>query len=1022
MPVERVDTDSRLLRPTALAALPFLLVVLLAVVTVLLPPYAERSGAMLLALPLLLVSFGLQAVAVRRPSRTWVDPLGAWSFYLPLALLLHGTGGAASGLAPLIALPVLWLALFGTRRDLWVAAVLTLAIVPLLLVGGSTFPDSVWRRAVLWLAITGLVAPAVQRLVGRLSAATGREREASAQVRALLRGATLCSIVGTDVTGTITSFSQGSVTLVGYAPDDLVGVSSYAVLHAPDEIAAAAAELGVDPGFAVFAELARRGAASRIWRYVREDGQPRSVYLAMTEVRDDAGVLSGYLGVAIDATTDLAIRAALAASEERFRAVIDNLPDTSVLVLDDALDIHLSTGGGGSRLGFDDVSGRNLREVSKPENVAQIVQLLDEAWAGGTARADLLSTGAGTELEVVVRALPVSSLEDRQSVLVARDVSQDRAQRRAVAEARDRAERLFADAPQGVTVLDRDGRVLRANAALLRLADCRAEDVVGRPLRDLGAEHEHTLDDHLREVLASSAGRAQTDWTMRTASGTTIFVALSSTALRPVDPRPDHDDGETEVLVNLTDVTERHRHAEQLAHLADHDTLTGLANRRRFTNELTQHLEYCRRYGARGAVLLLDLDHFKHVNDTLGHSAGDHLMVSVAAVIRDSVRASDLVARLGGDEFALLLREGERHGAETVASTLVDRIRQLGAALGSTVGVVATDGRSVTASVGLVVVEARSRGPAEILAAADLAMYEAKEAGRDQWASLERRPDPSRTGARLARAARLEAALARDQLVLHLEPVWDVARHHVTGAEALLRLVDGPDLVAPDRFLDVAERSDLTMRIDAWVVDHTIGLLARLQRVDPAFSLEVAVSGRSVATGHLEDVVVEALARHGADPSGLVVGLRETADVADVAAARDLAERVTALGCRFSLHDFGTGPGSFLHLRHLPVDVVKISSEVVSSCHLNPTDRAILRSIVGVARDLGKLTVAGSCSEQAVLDVVAAEGVDRAQGQHLGQPLALEDFLETHLRAPAEASLVTAKPSVDRPQSSPNGQ
>lgn len=204
--------------------------------------------------------------------------------------------------------------------------------------------------------------------------------------------------------------------------------------------------------------------------------------------------------------------------------------------------------------------------------------------------------------------------------------------------------------------------------------------------------------------------------------------------------------------------------------------------------------------------------------------------------------------------------------------------------------------------------------------------------------------------------------MRNDDLTLHLQPILDLASGTVIGAEALLRLSDGPDLIYPDRFLYVAERTGLIKKVDQWVLRHSIELLKRLQQLQPDFRLEVNVSGKSVA---------------------------------DVQAARAFAERVTALGCSFALDDFGAGFGSFYYLKHLLFDYVKIDGEFVANCHVNPTDRAIVHSIVGIAHGLGKRAIAEFVSEPAILEAMREEGVDFVQGYHIGKSTSVEEFVDS---------------------------
>jgi diguanylate cyclase (GGDEF)-like protein len=531
------------------------------------------------------------------------------------------------------------------------------------------------------------------------------------------------------------------------------------------------------------------------------------------------------------------------------------------------------------------------------------------------------------------------------------------------------------------------------NVALAKMVEVPAEELTGRALLALSAPDDTGLEsclDRLAELSAADgdlSGEAVSgDAVLRTSAGDDIHVNLSARILRHEDM-----DGAIEDLALLTvvDVTERRRYQDRLAYLVDHDVLTGLASRRRFDDELARHLERCRRYDATGAVLLLDLDNFKQVNDLLGHGAGDQLLISIGDVLRRSIRETDVVARLGGDEFAILLSAGDQAAAEAVAVAVIERIAAHAATL---------DGvrRRVSASVGVVSCRAAAEQSVDILALADMTMYEAKEAGRNQYVVLpEGETRLPRLGARLQWQGRMEEALETDRFELLLQPVMNLHNDRIESAEVLLRLRGEDDeLIPPSRFLYIAERSGLITRIDAWVVEHSVALLARLREVRADFRLEVNLSGHSIGNPAIERAIMAALDRYDMPADALILEITETAAVADVGLARQFAQRMTALGCQFALDDFGAGFGSFYYLKHLFFDYVKIDGEFVEAVHHSQVDRTIMRSIVGIARDLGKQTVAEFVSEPEILEVVRAEGVDHAQGYLIGRPAGLEELVE----------------------------
>ena len=785
-----------------------------------------------------------------------------------------------------------------------------------------------------------------------------------------------------DVTGTIRSFSAGAEELLGHRAAEVEGIHGPELFHARAEVAEVAAELGVEPGFPVFAELAATQAPSRVWTFVRADGSEVHVQLVLTELRDHEHAVSGYLGVAIDVTAGVKAQQELELSEGRWRVLLDHLPDATVLMVDEELTIRAVGGEGATRQGVHSAEGRPLAEFSRPESMAVLKPLLDAALEGREGTGEVVSTATGAEHELVVTPLPRGA-DGRRVLVLARDVSTERARARAVLAAKERAERLFADAPHGVALLRTDGTVLQANSALHSLVGELPTRLESQYLGTLATPGDEHFDVHLEDALAHPAAQVTTDWTLRNAAGQDVHVVLASRVLAGSVEADEED----LVLVHVVDVSEQRRYEQRLAHLADHDALTGLPNRRRFDEELRRHHGLCERYGMTGAVLLMDLDQFKDVNDSLGHGAGDQLIISTGALLRSSVRSTDVVARLGGDEFAVLISDGDRAVAERVGETIVERVREYTATLDGT-------RRRVTASVGGVTFEDASRSGSEILALADMMMYDSKDAGRDRCLVLDADQfEQPRMGARLEWKSRIERALENDDFVLHLQPIRDLRSDSVRSAEVLLRLADSDELVPPGRFLYIAERAGLAPALDTWVIRQSVAMLTKLRRLDPDFALEVNLSGHSIGDPRIERTIVDSLREHDVDPSTLILEITETAAVSDVEQAREFAERITALGSKFALDDFGAGFGSFYYLKHLLFDYVKIDGEFVAHCHRSSVDRAILRSIVGIAHDLGKKTVAEFVTDPEILEVVRAEGVDLAQGYLIGKPMPYDDFV-----------------------------
>ncbi len=933
------------------------------------------------------VILGFLVVGLRRSSRTWVDAVPAFLFFAPLILARDLTGGTASTLGPLVAVPLLWLALTGTLRELIVATGLTALtfIAPIYVIGAPHYTPSDLRTAAAWTFFGAFVATTILQLVRRLATETAKERTLKAQLDGVMRGATLSSMITTDPSGTIRSFSVGAEELLGYPAEQMVGLASPGLFHDPVEVTAVAVELGVTPGFGVFAELARRGEPSRVWTYIRADGTRIFVRLAVTELHSDGGELTGYLGVAIDTTASVESERALAISEARWRVLMDNLADTTVVMVDQELRIRVVSGRGALRQGLQDSVGKLLSEVSNDENMALWRTMVPAAFEGRESSTDISASLTGAEHEVVVTPLPPDD-DGPRALILARDVSDDRARERALTRAKERAERLFADAPHGVALLTPAGVVVQANrsmTSMLGRADVRG--LHGVSFASLASSNPEQFRDHLADALESDRTPAEMEWTMSSQDGGDVHVLLSSRVL------PDTDGGEDLILVNVVNHSERERHQRELAHLADHDPLTGLANRRRLDDVLRTHLAHCDERGPTGALLLLDLDNFKEVNDTLGHGAGDELIISTATLLTSSLRQSDVVARLGGDEFAILLPDADETAAAGVAQSIVERLRSHTASMSG-------PRRRVTASIGVVTMQAAAHHEMDVLALADMTMYDAKEAGRNRYATLDgtisARP---RTAARLAMKGRIEKALEEDTFTLRFQPILNLHTDQVESAEVLVRLDDSDATVLPGQFLDIGERAGLAPAIDTWVLRRSVAVLAQMRGFRPDFQLAVNLSGHSIGHPGVERAIVDSLNEFGVDPGALMLEITETAAVADVLVAREFADRMTALGCRFALDDFGAGFSSFYYLKHLVFDLVKIDGGFVADSHHSVIDRTIVRSIVGIARDLGMKTVAEYVADPAILDVVRAEGVDFAQGYLIGKPVPCDDFVAEFL-------------------------
>jgi diguanylate cyclase (GGDEF)-like protein/PAS domain S-box-containing protein len=553
-------------------------------------------------------------------------------------------------------------------------------------------------------------------------------------------------------------------------------------------------------------------------------------------------------------------------------------------------------------------------------------------------------------------------------------------------ELRNRFEAIVQHSPAGIFVRDRDGRFVHANPALHGLLELGPGTVVGRHVGELfpARTGDRALDGDRRVLLGELVGGEETI----TVGGRDRFLEVLKFPVTSAS-------GQRQVCGIVTDVTERRRLEQHVAHLADHDALTGLYNRNRLVRELDRQLRYAARSGRPGALLLIDLDNFAAINDSRGRAAGDDTLCRVAATLSARLRHTDLVARSGGNEFAVLLPEASESQAMTVASQLSARLSEVGPGLPLevSIGIAAFGGAEATVA-------------DDLLACADIALHEAKRGGGDSARTYR-----GAIGGAIGWVKRIEVALASDGLVLYGLPIIDVRTGEVAYNELLLRMVDDQGaLIAPSEFLPVAERVGLIGKIDAWVTREGLRLALAGARVT------INLSARSIGRYAIVDEALAAIAR-GLEPDRVVFEITETAALRNVASAQEFATQLRDMGFRLALDDFGTGFASLSYLRMLPIDLIKIDIDFIRDLADRQADRAVVKAIVELAHALGKQTVAEGVENADTAAAVRELGVDFAQGFHyepprrLSPPTMSERLRRT--RGSAATAVVPDDPDMD---------
>lgn len=553
----------------------------------------------------------------------------------------------------------------------------------------------------------------------------------------------------------------------------------------------------------------------------------------------------------------------------------------------------------------------------------------------------------------------------------------------------------FENIGDGVMITDAHCRIQTVNAAFSTITGYGADEVIGESPRLLqSGRHTPEFYQQMWEQLLAE-GRWQGEIWNRRKNGEVYPERLTLNAVCDAGGQATHYVGV------FTDVSRSKMAEAQLERLAHYDPLTELPNRVLLQARLGQILLRAQRRQAATAVLVIDLDGFKTVNDSLGHPAGDELLVRVAGRLSTRLRANDLLGRLGGDEFLVVMEDcASPADAATLARDLLDTLA---------VAVALNCGQHVymTASIGISLHPVDgSRGVVELLRDADAAMYRAKDQGRNRFCFYTSNMNAEAT-AKLDVEAALSRALARGELLLHYQPKVCAQTGRIAGAEALLRWNrDGAGLVPPGQFIPVAEQSSLIQDIGAWVIDEACRQIrVWMDAGQPLVRVAVNVAARQFAAGDLDRVVASALQRHGVDANWLEIEITEGMLITEPRAAIGMLQQIKALGVKLSLDDFGTGFSSLAYLQHFPLDTLKIDQSFTRRIGEEPDGAALVDAVIALAHRLRLSVVAEGVETAAQRDYLQRQGCDEMQGYHLGRPApaqALQALLAAEACATAE--------------------
>jgi diguanylate cyclase (GGDEF)-like protein/PAS domain S-box-containing protein len=837
---------------------------------------------------------------------------------------------------------------------------------------GAAIPVEYWSQPIIIDdAITGAIATFID--ISERKKAEETAQSASQYARSLIE-ASLDPLVTINAEGKITDVNTATERVTGVERNHLIG-SDFTLYFTDPEQAREGYQRVFSYGFVTDYPLAIRHISGKI----------TDVLYNATVYRDTQGNILGVFAAARDITERKRIEARLADSEARLRTIIENEPECIKLV--DAEGCLLQMNPAGLKMieanSPEQVVGKVVFDLIAPEYRQAFIEMHQRVIAGETRQMEYEVIGLkGGRRWLETHAAPMKETDGHTVHLgVTRDISE-----------RKQAERQLCiaatvfESKGGIEITDADKHILRVNKAFTEMTGYSSDEAVGEHPRLLHSGlHSRDFYATMWESIMTSGAWEGEVWNRRK-NGEIYPDYLTITAVK------DHQNGMvTHYVGTHMDITHKKAAVEEIERLAFYDPLTQLPNRRLLQDRLKTALAISHREGRKGALLFIDLDNFKTLNDTLGHDMGDLLLQQVANRLSACVRACDTVARLGGDEFVVMLQELSEQVSEAM-----EQAEKIGCKLLAALNQpyqLATHDYITTPSIGATLFNGHERTPDELLKQADIAMYQAKTSGRNTLRFF----DPhmqSIISARFSLEDELRKAIDNQQFQLYYQLQVDQT-HHPLGAEGLIRwLHPERGLVSPEEFIPVAEETGLILPIGQWVLETACAQLSAWQQEPLARHLTLSVNVSAKQFFHTDFVaqVRAAIEEKTVNPQRLKLELTESILIRNTQEAIAIMNVLGEIGIQFSLDDFGTGYSSLQYIKRLPLNQLKIDQSFIRDIATDNSDQAIVRTIIAMAESLNLNVIAEGVESEAQRQFLLNSGCTNYQGYLFSQPAPITQF------------------------------
>jgi diguanylate cyclase (GGDEF)-like protein/PAS domain S-box-containing protein len=719
--------------------------------------------------------------------------------------------------------------------------------------------------------------------------------------------------------------------------------------------------------------------------YVNEVRSPR------TDELDKLNRLARLAGIAIKRQLD---EDKLRNSEMRYRGLFENVVDGVYIASRDG-DLIAANPALVEMLGYE--SAEDLKSIGRTPML--YVNPIDRERVFARLEAEgvvknfeyRLRRKDGTEIVVLENARAV---RDDDGKIVAHegtitDITDRKRAETRVFEEKERAQITLQSIGDGVVTTDADGLVDYINPVAQDLTGWDMRDARNTPISEIMT----IINEHTRATIENPVLRCLSDGRVITLEEHSVLITKNGDEVAIQDSAAPIRDRVGNIIGSVMvfhDVSKETRLFRQLSYQASHDSLTDLVNRTEFENRLGKSLNTLRGDTEQShALLYLDLDQFKVVNDTFGHTAGDALLRQLAELVHSKIRSTDLLARLGGDEFGIMLEHCDEQRAIEVAESIRGAIEGYRFDWQNSF-------TTIRCSIGVVMVTSENATVAEVMSAADVACYSAKDMGRNQI-HLYKDSDASMRHEEMKWVSRISSAVEEDRLELFFQPIIGIGKEHGKAQghyELLLRMRDEDgEIVSPNQFIPAAERYNLMPTLDRWVVRESLSKLAdRSTDGEARYTIAVNLSGTSLSEDRFLEFVIEELKKHDLPVGAVCFEITETAAISNLSRVIHFMQALKELGCLFSLDDFGSGLSSFAYLKNLPVDYIKIDGHFISNVAEDRVDESMVKAISEVGHAMGIETIAERVETKQVLEKLGALGIEYAQGYYIARPASVQSF------------------------------